>query len=107
MSSKNEKVESSKSAQSEADVLWEQIRKTPIQMFGLSSKPLEELVARINVVPDKLHLSLRAPGATVAFIEDKLNVKRDGFGGEVRVNAFDFETIENGMLVISRKTLAK
>lgn len=107
MSNKTEQSKESNSTASEADTLWEQIRKTPINMFGLSSKPLEDLVARINVVPDKLHLSLRAPGASVAFIEDKLNVRRDGLGGEVRVNAFDVETTENGMLVISRRKPAK
>jgi|LauGreDrversion4_2_1035121.scaffolds.fasta_scaffold09046_5 hypothetical protein len=109
MSSKNEtKTESVKTAsRTEADTLWDQIKKTPITMFGLTSKPLEELVARIDVVPDKLHLSLRAPGASIAFIEDKLNVRRDGLGGEVRVDAFDVETTNNGMLVISRKSVTK
>jgi hypothetical protein len=91
----------------EADVVWEQIKKTPISMFGLAPKPLQDISTRINVMPDKIHLSLNAPSAAVAMIEDALNVRRDGQGAEVRINAFDVETIQNGMLVISRKNTTK
>lgn len=94
-------------SKTEADVVWEQIKKTPISMFGLAPKSLQEISTRINVMPDKVHLSLNAPSAAIAMIEDALNVRRDAQGAEVRVNAYDVETVQNGMLVISRKNTAK
>ncbi len=88
---------------SEADLIWDQIKKTPIALFGLSAKPLEEYSKRINVSDEKVHLSLSAPGAAIAAIEDALNVRRDGQGAEVRVNAFEVETMQNGMVSIGRR----
>lgn len=104
---KNESVESVVSSEkvksaSEADVIWEQIKKTPISMFGMTPNPLDSLVTRVNVTPDKLHLSINGPGALVSFVEDALNVRRNGQGAEVRVNSFEVESTNNGMLVISR-----
>jgi hypothetical protein len=94
--------ESTKSAASEADLLWEQIKKTPISLFGMAPNSLESLVTRVNIAPDKLHLSVKGPGASVSFIEDALNVRRDSMGSEVRVNGFEVESTNNGMLVISK-----
>ena len=86
----------------EADNLWEQIKKTPVSMFGMAPNPLDTLVTRINVSPDKLHLSVKGPSALISFVEDALNVKRNALGAEVRVNSFEVESTNNGMLVISR-----
>jgi hypothetical protein len=102
--SKNEETKiSAKSEKTEADMLWEQIKKTPISLFGLSPKSLEEMSVRLNVAPDKVHLSLRAPGAAIAAIEDALNVRRDASGAESRVDSFEVETSQNGMLIVGRK----
>lgn len=103
--SKNEetKPSSAKVEKTEADSVWEQIKKTPISLFGLSPKPLDELSTRLNVMPDKVHLSLKAPTAAIAAIEDALNVRRDPSGAESRIDSFEVETSQNGMLVIGRK----
>ncbi len=108
--SKNEETKSTaakteKLEKTEADMVWEQIKKTPVALFGLAPKSLEELSVRLNVVPDKVHLSLRAPSAAVAAIEDALNVRRDANGAESRVNAFEVEASQNGMLIIGRRTV--
>lgn len=100
--SKASDSESKHVSKSEADVLWEQVKKVPISMFGMAAQPLEKMAKRIDVVPDKVHLNLNAPGAAVAFIEDALNVRRDGHGSEMRVNGYSVEVTNNGMLVISR-----
>ena len=91
----------------EADVIWDQIKKVPVALFGLSANPLETLVKRVDILPDKVHLSLKAPSAAIAAIEDALNVRRDGQGGEVRVNSFEVEMSHNGMLIVGRKGSSK
>jgi hypothetical protein len=109
---KNENVETVSAVEkvksntpSEADALWDQIKKTPVSMFGMAPNPLETLVTRINVAPDKLHLSVKGPSALISFVEDALNVKRNAHGAEVRVNSFEVESTNNGMLVISKAAI--
>ena len=97
--------DSEKHVKSEADVLWDQIKKVPVAMFGMSAQPLEKLASRVDIVPDKVHLNLKAPTAAVAFIEDALNVRRDGQGSEARVNTFAVDVTGNGMLVVSRNVV--
>lgn len=92
---------------SEADVLWDSIKNVPISLFGLSPKKLSEYCNRIDVMPDKVHLSLNGPTALIPAVEDALNLLKDGFGGEKRLNRFEVEQTQNGMLVISKVSLSK
>lgn len=84
----------------EADMIWDEIKNKPIFLFGLPAKKLQDVVKRVDIAPNEVHLKLNAVNAVVAAIDDSLNMH----GSEKRLELFDIKQTANGMLVITRIT---
>ncbi len=88
----------------EADMIWDEIKNKPVFLFGLPARKLQDVVKRVDIAPNEVHLKLNAVNAVVAAIDDTLNVLKDLHGSEKRMELFDIKQTANGMLVITRLT---
>ena len=66
------KVTKKVTKENEADVVWEELRNLPIEMFALPNQRVEDHLLRVNGMPDALYLRPKSAAALPA-IEALLN----------------------------------
>lgn len=82
----------------EAEVLWNEIKELPIEMYSLPGQFVKNHVQRCRVAPNVLHLRTKSSAVLVS-LEDSL--ERNARGYKLVVPKYVVEQIE-GYVVVSR-----
>ncbi len=92
----------------DADLMWEELRNLPIEMFALPNQRVADHLTRVAGVPNELYLKPNSPAALPSF-ETLLNgqtiirVERTAEGDPINVSYPKYEMEETDLYIVVRR----
>jgi len=92
----------------DADLMWEELRNLPIEMFALPNQRVEDYLMRVAGIPNELYLKPNSPAALPSF-ETLLNgqtiirVERTAEGDPINVSYPKYEMEETDLYIVVRR----
>ncbi len=68
-------MSSTVSKKTKADVIWDQIKDLPVEIYALPDQTLKQHVERLQVTEDQVHLRIKSPAIVPALEESLSKVK--------------------------------